>query len=79
MINALVLASKALLGECSTNGSFRSDKVGNFGIGFENFGWYEERKLGGVENGEVEGVRLCSELICKIIYGWRADFASFSC
>lgn len=71
MLNASVPAAKALLGKYPKNGGFGKGKVENFGCGFENLGWYEERKLGRVENGGVKGLEVCSDLICKTVYGWR--------
>ncbi|XP_027176502.1 bifunctional dethiobiotin synthetase/7,8-diamino-pelargonic acid aminotransferase, mitochondrial [Coffea eugenioides] len=71
VINTSFPALKALLGEDSKYGSFGSEKVGHFGGAFENLGWYEETKLEGAENDEAKGVGLCSELICKTIYGWK--------
>ncbi|KAL3509695.1 hypothetical protein ACH5RR_029096 [Cinchona calisaya] len=71
VLNASGPAARALLGECWESGGFRSGKIGNFGGGFESLGWYEERKLEGVENDGTKGAGACSELICKTVYGWR--------
>ncbi|CAI9098544.1 OLC1v1035210C1 [Oldenlandia corymbosa var. corymbosa] len=69
VLNASAPASRALLGKRSEN--FGNEVVGASGpVGsFENLGWYEERKVQGLEDGETMYVR--SQLICKTFYGWR--------
>ncbi|KAG8367701.1 hypothetical protein BUALT_Bualt16G0100400 [Buddleja alternifolia] len=62
-LKASVPAASAVLG----NGIV--DKDGNFGGGFENVMWYEERKLTGSESTESE--LPVSEVVCKTLYGWK--------
>ncbi|KAL2464309.1 Bifunctional dethiobiotin synthetase/7 [Forsythia ovata] len=80
VLRVSVPAAKSLLGTGFVGGSGKSD---NFGIqnvvvsekkgkllnGFENVGFYEERKLQGSEIGTDEFGS--SELICKTMHGWK--------
>ncbi|XP_057463174.1 bifunctional dethiobiotin synthetase/7,8-diamino-pelargonic acid aminotransferase, mitochondrial isoform X1 [Actinidia eriantha] len=61
-LKASISASQAVLG-------VDTEEIGKLESGFRDLGWYEERKLQG-EGGEA--VEIASELICKMIYGWKA-------
>lgn len=71
VLKTSVPASYAILGGKSMklDSGMTGDRPEELEQGFQNLQLYEERRLRGLDNGEATG--MCSELICKTMYGWR--------